>query len=181
MDEINKTKHKIIKQLPILSNDKDKLQVVCFKWYKKKARYNHITIYDHNHVNQLYYALLQYLDMPFEFVCFTDDVSGIHPDIYTILLPEEIKLLKARYTKLLIFADEMKYIIGNHILCLDLDTVITDDITSLVDINDDFKIYNGTAGKGTPYNSSLIRMKAGKRKHVWDNFNDFGASVKQQI
>ena len=45
------------------------------------------------------------------------------------------------YRRLRVFANDVHEWLGDRILSIDLDTVIIDDITPLVNINDDFKIW----------------------------------------
>ena len=68
------------------------------------------------------------------------------------------------------FSPDMKDIIGNRFVVLDLDAVITDDMTPLFLRNEEFVICQGTAPR-TPYNSSMILMTAGKRSQVWSEFD----------
>jgi hypothetical protein len=79
------------------------------------------------------------------------------------------------------FSEEAKTLIGDRILSFDLDVVITGDITPLVDRPEDFVIWGGQMIKarkrGLPgvvycwYNGSMMMLRAGTRKQVWDRFD----------
>lgn len=148
------------------------LQVVCWKWDdglhpKKQLKFTH------EHVNRLKNMVKRNLKIPHQFVCITDDPAGIDPDIKVIPLWDDYRELGGCYVRLKAFSDEMKNVIGEYFLSLDLDCVITGDITQLVmplltgDV--DFKIWGDTHPR-TPYNGSMWMMKAGARKEVWNQF-----------
>ena len=59
----------------IISNTNN--YIVCLK---------HGSKYDARYVNHLYNMTKRHCTVPFEFVCFTDDVSGIIPEVKTITL-----------------------------------------------------------------------------------------------
>jgi len=54
--------------------------VVCMKWGDK---------YPSHYVNQLYAGVSRFLRRPFRFVCFTDDPSGILPEVEIQPMPKE--------------------------------------------------------------------------------------------
>ena len=52
---------------------------VCIKWGTKFPAY---------YVNRLYAGVARFMDRPFRFVCFTDNPSGIRPEVEIFPLPE---------------------------------------------------------------------------------------------
>ncbi len=102
------------------------LAVVCWRWSDK---------YTPAHVNNLYHAVQRNLQVPFEFFCLTDDDYGFERKIHTVLLPTQLGKFHAR--RLWIFSDESHRIFGDRILQLDLDIVITSDITDLISTSSD--------------------------------------------
>ncbi len=61
---------------------------------------------------------------------------------------------------------------GDHIVCMDLDSVIVGDLIRLFAGNDEFRImqdFNTT--NPCPFNGSLWMFRAGERHDVWDDFN----------
>lgn len=77
----------------------------------------------------------------------------------------------------------MKDILGERFVAIDIDTVITSSIDSILSRKEDFIIneYNRNINKFASkqyYNGSLIMMNAGARSDVWDKF-DYTESVRE--
>jgi hypothetical protein len=117
--------------------------------------------------------------MAHEFVCVTDDPSGLEgTDVRVVSLWSEHAglanphggLNPSCYRRLKAFAPEMADILGRRFVSIDLDCVITGDITPLFDRDDDFVIW-GDQLKHTPYNGSMWMMTAGARSFVWKDFD----------
>jgi hypothetical protein len=117
----------------------------------------------------------RHLHLSHEFVCVTDDPEGIDPRVRTIpLWPEISEARHARrpncYRRLRAFAPDAGEWLGERIFSIDLDSLLTADITPLVDRPEDFVIYGDTA-QNTPYNGSMWLLKAGSRTKVWTDFD----------
>ena len=145
------------------------ITVICWKWHQRKYR----SRFTHQHVRTLKNMVGRNLNLEHRFVCVTDDARGME-DIETIPLWDypEVKLPRGKpncYRRLRVFAPDASEWLGNRILSIDLDTVITGDITPLIDIPDEFKIWGDTA-KNTHYNGGFWLMDAGARARVWDEF-----------
>jgi hypothetical protein len=75
------------------------------------------------------------------------------------------------------FSKEAATLIGERIVSMDLDTVITGDITPLLSRKEDFVIWGGQAMQPRMrvpfcwYNGSLMMLKAGTRTRVWEEFD----------
>lgn len=160
-------------------HDPHVLQVGCFKWrpppgYRSK--------FEGAYVNTLRNMVARHLHIPHQFFCVTDDPSGIDEDVRIIPLWEMFGDLKSPhvsptgtvqpscYRRLPLWGKDARELIGRRMLLLDLDIVICRDITPIIDIPDDFKIWGDTA-KNTPYNGSLVLMDAGARAQVYDTFD----------
>ena len=148
------------------------LKIVCWKWNppdgihpKKKM------VFSSHHVNVLRNMLKRNLKMDHQLVCITDNPSGIDPDIPIIPLWSDYAELGGCYRRLRLFSNEMHEMIGPRFASIDIDTVITQDVTPIFDCKDDFKIWGDTHPK-TPYNGSLFIMNAGSRHRVWDEFSE---------
>jgi len=158
------------------------LDVVCWKW--KPARPYRST-FTADSVNTLYRMVLRHLRLPFRFSCITDDATGIDPNIRVIPLWGDYASIPnpsspsnpSCYRRLKMFSEEAKDIIGERILSMDLDTVITGDITHLVTRREDFVAWGGhsvSARSRMPYswyNGSFMLLKAGTRTRVWTEFD----------
>jgi hypothetical protein len=150
--------------------------VVCWKWKPmKEYRSKH----DHTHVNTLFSMVKRHYSGLREFVCITDDPKGLHPDIRVIPIWDDHAELRsphgglnpACYRRLKMYSPEMREIIGERFVSLDLDCVITADVTPVWDRPDkDFMIWGETL-RTTPYNGSMQMMTAGARKQIWEQFD----------
>jgi hypothetical protein len=104
-----------------------KLTVVCFLWYDEQGVRNPIYIYDERHVHALKTMVDRHLDMPHEFVCVSDrSIAGVR----TIPLDYTSHVPGTRYAKLMMFNPDGA-LSGRRILYLDLDAIVTRDITPL--------------------------------------------------
>jgi len=142
------------------------LRVVCWKWHERGYRSEFVSRY----ANVLYRMIKLNYQSPFEMVCITDNPDGLHSDIRTIPLWNDWRECGRCTVRLKLFSKEMRYIIGPRIVSVDLDVVITGDITSLWDTHEEFKI-NAIAVSGQPYNGGMFIMDAGSRRQVWEKFN----------
>lgn len=144
------------------------IQVVCWKWnagiHKKKRM-----LFTHEHVNRLKNMVGRHLHVPHEFICITDDATGIDPSIRIIPLWADHRDMGGCYVRLRAFQKEMGQIIGPRFCWLDLDTVVVNDITPLLTRPEPFVMWGDTA-PGTPYNGSMLLMTAGSRSQVWEQF-----------
>jgi hypothetical protein len=160
------------------------LDVVCWKW-KPPGRYR--STFDARSVNTLRAMVARHLRLPHRFTCITDDGAGIDGDIRVLPLWDDFAHVPnpsnvanpSCYRRLRMFAPEARDLIGERIVSLDLDVVITDDLTPLFDRPEDFVIWGGqTVQPGAPagriynwYNGSLMMLRAGTRTRVWTEFN----------
>lgn len=145
------------------------LTVCTFKWYDPAYRWNNLFIYGSEHVNKLYRAVSRNLDLPHKFVCITDDPRGLDPAIEVVPLWEDLRSLGGCYTRLRAFAPDMEEILGPRFVWMDLDCVVTGDLTPLFSRTEDFIIWSNGTGP-TPYCGSMVMMHAGARKQVWEDF-----------
>jgi hypothetical protein len=150
-------------------------EFVTFKW---KPDRNYRSTYGPETVNTLNSMLGRHFHAPFRLTCITDDPAGISSEVRVLPLWLDHSTLPSPhgngypscYRRLRLFGHDAGEIIGPSFVVLDLDTVITADITDTVADNCDFRIWGDTA-KGTPYNGSLWQLRAGARRKVWDDFD----------
>lgn len=150
------------------------LRVVTFKWHKPGYR----SCFTGEHVNVLRRMVARHYASPHEFVCITDDAEGLDPAIRVIPLWDDFAHLRSPngskrpncYRRLKLFSPEAAEIIGPRFVVLDLDMVVTGDLTPLFDRQEDFVIWGDTNPK-TYYNGSMVLMSAGARRQVWDDFD----------
>jgi len=153
------------------------LTFVCFKWEKAKKGFvlpAAIARYTADHVNILYRMLLRHYHKPFRLICVTDDPRGIECE--TLRLWDKYKDLGGCFNRLYTFSPDVEMELGQRFVCMDLDCVITADITNLFDRDDDFVMnsYHPLPNRSAPdqyYNGGLYLMTAGSRREVWDTFD----------
>lgn len=83
--------------------------------------------YKAEYANKMFSMLKRHLAIPFNFYCITDCASNLNPEINVITPPE---VLQGWWNKLYVFSDLMP---DGSMLYLDLDQVILDDITEIVE------------------------------------------------
>lgn len=148
---------------------KDQIAIITWKWDaglhpKKQIRFGA------EHVNRLASMMDRHLRIPHQLYCFTDDASGIDGSVRCLPLWDGFKDLPGCFGRLRVFSSEMAAIVGPRFVSIDLDVVIVDDITPLIDRDVDFIIW-GEHFRKAPYCGSFLMMNAGCRKRVWDTFD----------
>jgi hypothetical protein len=152
------------------------LDVVTFKWKPKFTAVN---------VNALFQMVCRHYHQPFRFSVVTDDARGIDQGIRIIPLWDDHATVSspygarhpACYRRLKLFAPEARELIGERIVCLDLDVVITASLDDLWDRPEDAVFYKGQWGRISapqscnPYNGSMFMLTAGARPQVWQLFD----------
>lgn len=152
------------------------IQICTFKWHKEGYR----SKYTHEHVNILYNMLKRSISptIEWEMVCITDDATGINKDIRIVPLwpnpcPSYAEGQRTRpncFARLRMFSDEMRDVIGNKFIWMDLDTVIVDNIDNIITDPAPFKMCR-IDGEFMPCNGSIVMIEAGARKDIWESFN----------
>ena len=100
------------------------------------------TLYSAADVNRLHRQVRRHLARPHRFICFTDDMHGLDPEIEAMPLPE-LGLAKGhadlRWRKLGLFQRGLGGLTGQA-LFLDLDLVVVDDLSPFFDLPGNFYI-----------------------------------------
>lgn len=99
------------------------LSVLCWRWGGK---------FEAAYVNRLKLGLRKHLHLPHELVCVTDDPSGIDSDVRVLPITEYANTPRCR-RRMKQYDAAFARTIGTRILSIDLDVVITDDLTPIVD------------------------------------------------
>jgi hypothetical protein len=124
----------------------------------------------------------RHLHLPHEFCCITDRAE-IGDGIRVIPLDDRTHVPSTCGRKLTIWAPDAAERIGKRILSLDLDMVIVDDITPLVDRPEDVVMFHNpnwvVGGRRAFFQGSIQLMAAGSRPQVWSEF--FSPSMPQRI
>lgn len=146
------------------------LTVVCMKWKDPGYRWNNRYVLTAAHVNRLYRAVHDNLRLPHRFVCMTDDPYGIDPGVHVLPVPMKHAELGMCYRRLWLFSREAGLHLGERFVSLDLDCVVTGDLTPLLDRPEPFIAWQGI-GNTTPYCGSMFMMDAGAHPEVWEGFD----------
>lgn len=153
------------------------LDIVTFKWHTPGYR----SRFTGEHVNTLARMCARNYRLPFRFNCVTDDAEGIDTDLVRVLpmwdfhnaLPSPHKhgVNPSCYRRLFLWSREAKEVFGKRILSIDLDMVITGDVTPLWDRPEDVVLWADQLNKTTPYNGAMQLIRAGSRPDVYDRFD----------
>lgn len=150
------------------------ISIVTFKWEEKgdkilPSQKKGLT-YTDKHVLVLKNMLERNLTVPFRFVCITDSpIEGVE----CMPLWDKFKNLGGCYNRLYMFSEDMKKLLGERLLFIDLDVVITGNIDHIVNRKEDFVIneYRTPHLNKQKYNGALVLMDAGCRSFIYDHFD----------
>lgn len=151
------------------------LSVVCWKW-TPAAGYR--SAFGPSTVNILKEMVRRHYSRPHRFICVTDDATGLDPDVEVIPLWDDHAGLAnpfgpgnpSCYRRLKMFSPDAADLFGERFVSLDLDTVVTGDLSPIWDRPEDFVAW-GDTNHGTHYNGSMMLMTAGARACVWEDFD----------
>lgn len=151
--------------------------VICFRW---KPVHGYRSTFGPETVNTLRAMVARHYPQPHRFLCFTDDPVGldrrvevlpVFTDFADVPSPHGGKNPSC-YRRLRMFSAEMATVIGPRFVSLDLDCVITGDLTPLWDRPEDFMMWGDTNPQPrSHYNGSMVLMTAGARRQVWETFD----------
>jgi hypothetical protein len=151
------------------------LTVCCFKW---RPRPGYRSTFGPATVNVLQRMVARHYARPHRFVCITDDGKGIAPEVEILPLWPDYAQLRSPlgprrpscYRRLKLFDPALGDILGSRVVSLDLDCVITGNVTPLWDRDEAIVLWGGTHQK-TPYNGSMLLLTIGARPQVWTRFH----------
>jgi hypothetical protein len=151
------------------------LSVVCFRW-TPPAGYR--SSFGPETVNVLRRMVARHYAKPHAFKCVTDDATGIDPEVEIVPMWHDFATIPSPhgghnpscYRRLRAFAPEIADVLGPRFVAVDLDTVITGDVTTLWDRPEDFVIWGETNPRSW-YNGSMFLLTAGARRQVFERFN----------
>lgn len=158
------------------------LTVVTFLW-KPAPMYR--SKFEGKHVDILRRMVKRHYLGEHRFVCITDqpetikgkdvEVFQLWDDFANVRNPSGMKNPSC-YRRLRLFAKNTGSWLGERFVCLDLDCVITGDVTPLWDRTDDFVIWRSTTN-GNFYNGSMFLLRAGARPEVWERFDPIQSPI----
>ena len=137
--------------------------VICMKWG---------TRYGAEYVNRLAAMVRKYLTLPYRFVCFTDDGTGIDPRVEVRPLPE-VRLDPERpergWRKMGVYQEKLADLEGQA-LFLDLDVVIVGDMNPFFEVPGTFRIIHDWNLHNFVGNSSVFRFEIGAHADLWEYY-----------
>lgn len=153
----------------------ENLTVTCFWWHDARAKCRNIYSYTEDHVRLVKNMVSRNLTVPHEFVVVTDQPEKFD-DIRAIEMDRTTFVPGTRYAKLMLWRKDIGDIIGERILYLDLDCVITDYLDPVVDRNEDVVLwrnpnFQGPDKRRARYNTSIMLIKAGARPQLYESFD----------
>lgn len=140
--------------------------VICLKWGDR---------YGPEYVNRLHRMVSANTQRPLRFVCITDDVTGIDPQIETMPMPpfDLPEAMRFHPFRRMFLFDAAVGDLSGPVLHLDLDLLVTGPIDPLFDHDPDSRfitIENWTQpGQGIG-NMSVFRYRIGELQEVWRRF-----------
>jgi len=134
------------------------------------------------HVNTLYRMVKRNITVPFRFVCVTEETKGFCEGVELLKTPPEaakLAILKTPegvkfpscYRRLWMFSKAAECL-GEKVLLVDIDLVVTGDLTPIVDRPQEFIGWRPFRdwGKKTRFGGGIYLLKTGSRTEVWDDF-----------
>lgn len=147
------------------------LTVCTFLWRDPKYRWNGKFLYKSGHVNKLAASVRRNLQIEHEFVCVTDMPDGIDSSIRVVPLWNDYREMGGCYLRLKLFSPEMRDVLGERFVQIDVDSVVTGDLTPLLKRPEKFIAWKNINWPKTPYSGSMFMMTAGSRPLVWSSFD----------
>jgi hypothetical protein len=136
------------------------LTVLTWKWGSK---------FGARHVNTLRSMLARRLALAHRIVCVTDDAFGLDAAIEAIPIPARHSDTPRCRRRMRQFDREWISAIGDRILAIDLDVVLTGDITPLIDRPDPLVCWR--VGYAGVFSGSIVLMDAGILDPLWRAFD----------
>lgn len=143
-------------------------QVICMNWG---------TAYGADYVNRLWSMVRRNLRPPHRFVCYTDNTTGIRPEVECCPCPElPVRFAKQNrgWRKLTLWSTELEGVQGQA-LFLDLDVVITGSLDCFFEFapEADFCVIRNWTHPGRRIgNTSAYRFRVGSHPEVLSRFVD---------
>lgn len=148
---------------------------ITWKWPPPKG---YRSTFGPDTVNVLRRMIQRNYPLPHRFCVVTAETQGLDPAVEVIPPWNDYADLPSPsggknpscYRRLRMFAPDIESVFGKRFVSLDLDMVITGDLTSVFDRPEDFVIWGDTNPR-TFYNGSFLLMSAGARAQVWTQFD----------
>ena len=150
------------------------ITVVCFLWTNRDpGERPGFVAYGPRHVNTLRSMLSRHLHTEHRLVCVTDTPDGIHPDVTVVPLDPALcgdgEHGVARFPKIALWRSDAATLFGgNRLLYMDLDVVVVDDVTPLVNRGEPLVFTEHTMRRGGRYATPMVLLDAGVAPWIYD-------------
>ncbi len=153
------------------------LTIVTWKWQPSPGYRSEYTA---KTVNVLKAMVDRWYPHPHRVICVTDESEGIDRNVVIVPAWNDFADLRsphggrnpACYRRLRMFHPDIASVFGDRFVSLDLDVVLTGDVSSIWNRQEDFVAVGDTNPMpGSHYNGSMMLLRAGSRRQVWDLFN----------
>lgn len=139
------------------------LTVLCWKWKQADGTEK----FGPEYINRLRAGLDKHLRLDHELVCVTDDPRGLDGDIRTLPIVDFTDTPRCRRRMVQYSADFAAHV-GRRILSIDLDVVLVDDITPIVDRPEPLVCWR--VNHAQVYSGSFVLMNAGVLDGLYRRF-----------
>lgn len=116
--------------------------------------------------------LRRHLTLPHRIVCITDQPGALPKGVIPAPLPPTFPGSQQQCMRRLWIYSPKAKTLGDRLLQLDLDLVLTGNIDAIVDRPEPFVIWKSDSNvvHGWGYNPSVLLITPGARAHVWDTY-----------
>lgn len=151
--------------------------VICWRW---KPQPGYRSTFGPETVNTLAAMVRRHYPHPHRFICVTDDSHGLDARVEVVPAWNDFANVPSPhggknpscYRRLRMFHPDAAQWFGERFVSLDLDVVITGDLTPLWHRSEDIVLWGDTnKRRGSHYNGSMILLTAGSRPKVWTQFD----------
>lgn len=163
------------------------ISVVCWLWRDTQASSRS---FEPQHVNVVQRMFARHLSRPHRFICVADNAAGFAPAVEVVKTPfaamqaglhrsPEGARFPSCYRRLWMFSKEAT-MLGERVLLIDIDLVVTRDVSPLFDRTEDFVGWQPFRdwGKQERFGGGIYLHTTGTRAHVWERFNG-ARSIKE--
>lgn len=152
---------------------------VATYWWQPDPGSKFAAPYTADDVRRLAHAVGKHLTLPHEFAVITDQPNAFEGDrnIRAVPIDRTTHVPGTCYVRLMTFHPMVRYIIGEKVLQLDLDTLIVGNIDHLGSRTEDLVLWRNPAlhpsrpGRSL-YNTSILLHRCGTMPELWQRFLD---------
>lgn len=151
------------------------ISFVCYLWHEPESD----RVFSPEHVNVLRRMVKRNYRHPHRFICVTDETAGFNKKI-ELVRPRyrfaEIEntygpRLPSCYRRLWNFSEEARDVLGERIVSIDIDCIITGDLAPLLHREGDFIGWSDSRFSWEKVAGGIYLLETGTHTDVWDDFD----------